>query len=147
MCPQADASPERQFIDTSTRGRCSRPVRQAESVVKRKTEVSIGASEPPAIGAAETVDTGKTAIVPAVAFIIVEIVLVVETISVILMKEIDPRNPGAALIAILLSMALLANLGVVCGIAAARAAESVRQSKRRVAYAVSDWSGVVRTSG
>lgn len=94
-----------------------------------KTVISIIAFEPPAIGAAETVDTGKPAIVPAAVFIIVEIILVAETISVILLKEIDPRNPGAAPIAILLSMALLANLGLICSIAAASAANSVRQSK------------------
>ena len=36
--------------------------------------------------------------------------LVAETISVILLKDIDLRNPAATPIAILLSMALLANL-------------------------------------
>ena len=89
-----------------------------------------------AIGAVETVGIVKPAIVSAAVFIIVEIVLVAETIAVILLKEIDPRNPGAAPIAILLSMALLANLGLVCGIAATIAANSVRQSKRERARAL-----------
>jgi hypothetical protein len=35
-------------------------------------------------------------------------------------------------IGILLSIALLANLGIVCGVVAARAAESARQSKYRL---------------
>ena len=99
--------------------------------------MSIIAFEPPAIGIAETVDAGKPAIVPAAVFIIVEIVLVAETISVILLKEIGPLNQGAAPIAILLSMALLANLGLICSIAAASAANSVRQSKQGGARALS----------
>jgi hypothetical protein len=91
--------------------------------------VSIIASEPSAIEAAETVDTGKAAIVSAAVFIIVETVLVAETIAVILLKEIGPRHPGATPIATLLSVTLLANLGLVCGIAATIAANSVRRSK------------------
>lgn len=58
--------------------------------------MSIIASEPPAIEAAETVETGKAAIVPAAGFIIVEITLVAETISLILltaMYRIASRNP------------------------------------------------------
>jgi hypothetical protein len=58
--------------------------------MKRKTDVSIIPSEPPAIKAA------KAAIVPAAVFIIVEIMLVAETISVILltaMYRIASRNP------------------------------------------------------
>jgi hypothetical protein len=91
--------------------------------------VSIIAPEPPVIGAIETVDTAKLAIVPVAVFIIVEIMVVAETIWVILLKGVDPQNPGAAPIAMLLSMALLANLGLVCSIAAASAANSVRQSR------------------
>ena len=90
---------------------------------------------PSAIGAAVTVD--KSAIVPAAVFIIVEIVLVAETISVILLDEIDPEKAGAAPIAIFLSIALLANLGVVCSVAAAIAANSARQSKHEGARALS----------
>jgi hypothetical protein len=97
--------------------------------VNGKTDVSIIASAPPAIGAAEPVGTAKSAIVPAAVFILVEIILVAETVSVILLKEIDSGNPGAAPIAVLLSIALLANLGLVCSIAAASVANSVRQSK------------------
>lgn len=81
-----------------------------------KTDVSIIASESPAIGAVEPVDAARSAIIPAAVFIIVEIILVAETISVILLKEFDPRNPGAAPIAVLLSIALLANLVVWHGI-------------------------------
>jgi hypothetical protein len=109
--------------------------------------MSIIAFEPQAIGTAEAVDIGKQpAIVPAAVFIIVEIMLVAETISVILLKEIDPRNPGAAPIAILLSVALLANLGLICSIAAASAANSVRQSKHGGTRAGSGWIPVVRAS-
>jgi hypothetical protein len=49
---------------------------------------------------------------------------VAESISVILLDEIDPEKAGAAPIAILPSIALLANLGVVCSVAAAIAANS-----------------------
>ena len=121
-------------------------VQRADNAVKGNTDVSITASEPPATGTAEAVDTGKPAIVPAAVFIIVEIMLVAETISVILLKEIDPRNPGAAPIAILLSMALLANLGLICSIAAAIAANSVQQSKQGGTRAGSGWIPVVRAS-
>ena len=80
-----------------------------------------------AIGATEKAGNAKPAILSAAVFIIVEVVLVAETIAVILLKEIDPRNPGAAPIAILLSMTLLANLGLVCSVAATIAANSIRQ--------------------
>jgi hypothetical protein len=103
--------------------------------------VLIIAPGPSAIGAAETVD--KSAIVPAAVFIIVEIVLVAETISVILLDEIDPEKAGAAPIAILLSIALLANLGVVCSVAAAIAAKRARQSKHQGARALSGWLAAV----
>lgn len=99
--------------------------------------MSITASGQIAIEAPETVDTAKPAIVPAAVFIIVEIVLVAETISAILLNELDPRNPGAAPITILLSVALLANLGLVCSLAAAIAAESVRRSNRARVRALS----------
>jgi hypothetical protein len=98
--------------------------------------VSIMALEPPAVRAAETVGIGRRAIVPAALFIIVEIVLVAETISVILLKEFDLQNPAAMPIAILLSTALLANLGVVCSIAAASATSSIR----RLDYVDPAWS-------
>ncbi|MGO9156613.1 hypothetical protein [Mycobacterium sp.] len=71
----------------------------------------------------------KRAIALAAVFIIVETVLVAETIWVILFNEIDVGNPWSAAIGILLSIALLANLGIVCGVAATGAAESARQSK------------------
>jgi hypothetical protein len=48
-----------------------------------------------------------------------------EAVSVILLKEVDPANPGAVLIALLLSMALVGNFA--CGMVAARAAGFVRQ--------------------
>jgi hypothetical protein len=99
--------------------------------------VSITASGQTAIEASETVDTVKPAIVPAAVFIIVEVVLVAETISAILLNELDPRNPGAAPITILLSVALLVNLGLVCSVAAAIAAESVRRSNRARVRALS----------
>jgi hypothetical protein len=99
--------------------------------------VSITASGQTAIEASEAVGTVKPAILPAAVFIIVEVVLVAETISVILFKDMDLRNPGAAPITVLLSVALLANLGLVCGVAAAIAAESVRRSNRARARALS----------
>ena len=119
-------------------------VQRADNAVKGNTDVSITASEPPATGAAQTVDIGKRAIVPAAVFVIVEIMLVAETILVILFKELDPRNPGTASITILLSIALLANLGLVCGIAAAIAANSVRQSTQGGTRAGSGWLRLVR---
>jgi hypothetical protein len=112
--------------------------------VEGKTDVSIIASEPLAT---ETVDRSKPAIVPAAVFIIVEIMLAAETISVILLKEIDPRNPISAPIAILLSTALLVNLGFVCSMAAAMAASSVRQRKRERARALNRCFAAVGASG
>ncbi len=82
--------------------------------------------------------TVKPIVWPAAVFITVEVLLVAETISVILLDRIDPRNPGAAPIAILLSVALLANLGLVCGVAAAIAADSIRRSQRARASALID---------
>ena len=70
--------------------------------------------------------------------------LVAETISVILLKDIDLRNPAATPIAILLSMALLANLSIVCSMAATTAANSIRKPN----YREPAWSGpVMPTSG
>ncbi len=103
--------------------------------------MSIIASEPPVIGTAEPVDIARSAIIPTAVFIIVEIILVAEAISVILLKEIDLRNPAATPIAILLSMALLANLGIVCSMAAASAANSIRKPK----YWEPSWSVVVES--
>jgi hypothetical protein len=108
--------------------------------------VSIIGPQSRAIGAVEKVGIVKPAIVSAAVFIIVEIVLVAETIAVILLKEIDPRHPGAAPIAILLSMTLLANLGLVCGIAATIAANSVRLSKHERARALRGPSAAPRGS-
>jgi hypothetical protein len=87
-------------------------------------------------GVANVSITVRPTILPVAVFIIVEIVLVAETISVILLKEMGPRNTGAAPIAMLLSVALLANLGLVCGVAAAVASDSVRRSKRARARAL-----------
>ena len=92
--------------------------------------MSITALEQTASEVPERVGTVKPAILAAAVFIIVEVVLMAETISVILLKDMDPRNPGASAIAILLSVALLANLGLVCSMAAAIAAQSVRRSNR-----------------
>jgi hypothetical protein len=106
-----------------------------------KTDVSIIASEPPAVGTAGPIDSARSALIPAAVFIIVEIILVAEAISVILLKEIDLRNPAATPIAILLSLALLANLGIVCSMAAASAANSIRKPE----YWEPSWSVVVES--
>lgn len=100
--------------------------------------MSIFAAEPPVIGA-EPVRTAKPAVVLSAIFIIIEIVLAAETIAVILLKEIGPKNPGSAPIAVLLSIALLANLGVVSSVAAADAASSVREWKRDRDHKLSGW--------
>jgi hypothetical protein len=117
-----------QLLDSGQPGeaveRCDWPIS-----VEGETEVSIIGPQSRAIGAVEMVGIVKPAIVSAAVFIIVETVLVAETIAVILLKQIDPRHPGAAPIATLLSVTLLANLGLVCGIAATIAANSVRRSK------------------
>jgi hypothetical protein len=89
--------------------------------------------------AAETSDAARPAILPAVVFIVVEIVLVAEAVLVILLKELDVRNPAAAPIAILLSVALLANLGLVCSLAAAITGDAVRHWKRERARELSGW--------
>jgi hypothetical protein len=112
-----------------------------------RTDVSIIASEQPAIGSVEPVDAARSAIIPAAVFIIVEIILVAETISVILLKEFDPRNPGAAPIAVLLSIALLANLGLVCSIAAASVAKSVPRSEYEEGPPLSGWSAAAGLGG
>jgi hypothetical protein len=124
-----------QLLDSGQPGeaanRCDWPIS-----VEGETEVSIIGPQSRAIGAVEKVGIVKPAIVSAAVFIIVEIVLVAETIEVILLKEIDPRHPGAAPIAILLSMTLLANLGLVCGIAATIAANSARRAQHQRARAL-----------
>jgi hypothetical protein len=98
--------------------------------------------QPPAIGAGEIVETGKSALVLAAIFIVVEIVLMAETISVILLEGSERRNPGAAPIAILLSAALLANLGLVCTFIAASAASAVRRSRLVGAIPVASFAAV-----
>ena len=90
------------------------------------------------IGGAETVGTGKRTIALAAVSIIVETVLVAETIWVLLFNGIDVGDPWSGAIGALLSVALLANPGIVCGVAAARAAESARQSKHRLRGGRSD---------
>jgi Zn-dependent protease with chaperone function len=84
---------------------------------------------PPAIRTGETVETDKSPWVLAAVFILVEIVLMAETISVMLLGGSEQRNPGATPIALLLSTALLANLGLVCSFIAASAASAVRRSR------------------
>jgi hypothetical protein len=105
--------------------------------IEGKTDVLITASGQTASEVPERVDTVKSAILPAAIFIVVEVVLVAETISVILLQDMHSRNVGAVAIAILLSVALLANLGLVCSMAAAIAAQSVRRSNRARARAFS----------
>ncbi len=92
--------------------------------------MSITASRPAAVETGEPVGAVRPAILSAAAFIVVEILLAAETISVILFREADPRTPAAVPLAILLSVALLANLGLVCGAAAAVAAGMIRRSNR-----------------
>ena len=92
--------------------------------------------QPTAFSTDGTVETGMSAMVLAAVFIVVEIVLMAETISVILLGGSEQRNPGAATIAILLSTALLTNLGLVCTFIAASAASAVRRSRRAEAVPV-----------
>ena len=124
-----------QLLDSGQPGEAARQCDWPISV-EGETEVSIIGPQSRAIGAVEMVGIVKPAIVSAAVFIIVEIVLVAETIAVILLKEINPRHPGPAPIAILLSMTLLANLGLVCGIAATIATNSVPRSKHQRARAL-----------
>jgi hypothetical protein len=108
----------------------NRVVRRGWHALKAKTDVSI------------------TTVLPAAAFILVEIILVAETISVILLQETDPRNPGAAPVGVMLCVALLVNLGVVCTVAAAIAAESVRRSERaRARYLIDSFPALNAPSG
>lgn len=97
---------------------------------------------PPAISTDEIVETGKSPWVLAAVFILVEIVLMAETISVMLLGGSEQRNPGATPIALLLSTALLANLGLVCSFIAASAASAVRRSRRAVAVPVPSFAAV-----
>ena len=98
--------------------------------------------QPPAIRTDEIVETGKSPWVLAAVFIVVEILLMAETISVILLGGSGERNPGITPIAILLSTALLANLGLVCSFIAASAASAVRRSRRAGAVPVPSFAAV-----
>jgi hypothetical protein len=98
--------------------------------------------QPPAISTDEIVETGKSPWVLAAVFIVVEILLMAETISVILLGGSGERNPGVAPIAILLSTALLVNLGLVCSFIAASAASAVRRSRRAGAVPVPSFAAV-----
>jgi len=100
-----------------------------------------------AVDSVDTVYTLRPAVWPAAAFIMVEIILVAETISVMLLKELDPTKPGAAPVAVLLSIALLANLGVVCTVAAASAARSVRRARLEEAWVLESPAGDVAVTG
>ncbi len=95
-------------------------------------DVSISGLRPKGLEAGEAVRSVKPAALPAAVFIVVEILLAAETIWVLLLGELDPRAPAAAPLAILLSVALLANLGLVCGAAAAVAADAIRRSDREL---------------
>lgn len=95
------------------------------------------APQPPAVRTDEIVETGKSPWVLAAAFIVVEILLMAETIIVILLGGSEPRNAGVTPIAILLSTALLANLGLVCSFIGASAASAVRRSRRAEAASFS----------
>jgi hypothetical protein len=97
---------------------------------------------PPAIRTDQIVETGKSPWVLAAVFIVVEIVLMAETISVILLGGREQPNPGVTPIAILLSTALLANLGLVCSFIAASAASAVRRSRRAVAVPVPSFAAL-----
>ncbi|HTY30700.1 hypothetical protein [Mycobacterium sp.] len=108
--------------------------------------MSIATSRPKAVGVAETVGALRPAILPAAVFIVVEILLAAETIWVILLKGTDPRSPAAAPLAILLSVALLANLGLLCGAAAAIAAETIRRSNRALGSSIAS-VGAPETAG
>ncbi|OBH05106.1 hypothetical protein A5696_02865 [Mycobacterium sp. E2699] len=95
-------------------------------------DVSIRGSRPRALKAGEPARTVKRAVLPAAVFIVVEILLAAETLWVLLLGELDPRSPAAAPLAILLSVALLANLGLVCSAAAAVAADAIRRADREL---------------
>lgn len=98
---------------------------------------------PPTIGTDETAETGKSAIVLAALFIVVEILLMAETIGVILHEGSEDRYPGQAPVAILLSTALLANLGLVCTVIAGSAANVVRRSRRAEVISAAMFSAVI----
>jgi hypothetical protein len=103
--------------------------------------------QPPAVRTDEIVETGKSPWVLAAVFIVVEIVLMAETISVILLGGSEQRSPGITPIAILLSAALLANLGLVCSFIAASAASAVRRSRRAGAAVGSGAEGTESVAG
>jgi hypothetical protein len=115
--PSAATHPDRELI------------RDKPTTREGKKDVSIIASRRAAVETAESAGAGP-AILPVAAFIVVQILLAAETIWVILLKEMAPRSPAAAPLAILLSVALLANLGLVCSAAAAVAADAIRRSNR-----------------
>lgn len=102
---------------------------------QEKADVSSYSAEPSARG---PLDLVRGAILPLALFILAEIMLVAETISVILFGGMDFQNPGATTIAVLLSVALLANLGLVCTMAAAFAADSVKRADARAVESAGD---------
>jgi hypothetical protein len=116
--PSAATHPDRELI------------RDWPTTREGKKDLSIIASRRAAVETAESAGAVGPAILPVVAFIVVEILLAAETIWVILLKDIALRSPAAAPLAILLSVALLANLGLVCSAAAAVAADAIRRSNR-----------------
>src|SRR5581483_6835037 len=95
----------------------------------------------PATRSGETVEAGKSALVLAAIFIAVEIVLMAETISVLL-EGAEARSPGGGPIAILLSTALLANLGLMCTFIAATATSAIRRSRRAEVLRVASFAAV-----
>ena len=108
--------------------------------------MSIIALESVAIEAA--VDTVKPALVPAAVFVFVEAILVAETVVGILLNEVNPADPGATVITLLLGLALLGNF--FCGVVAARAAGFAGQfenAKHEGPAALTDWSDLVEAIG
>ena len=92
-----------------------------------KADMSITAPGPLAFEAVDDSpgnDTGKRAMVPAAVFALSEAMLVAETVSVIVLKQVEFRDTAGMLITLLLSVGLLGNF--VCGTIAARAAGPVR---------------------
>jgi hypothetical protein len=106
--------------------------------------VSINSAELPAIAAVEPMDTAKSAIIPVVVFIVVQIMLAAETIWVIFREELNPWYPGAVPIAGLLSITLLADFALVCSVAATLAVQSIRQSQHVRGRELHAWSDVVQ---
>jgi hypothetical protein len=121
-----------------------RIVGQARHVpaIQSETRASTMDPQPPAITTDEIVETGKSPWVLAAVFIVVEIVLMAETISVILLGGSEQLHRGVTPIAILLSTALLANLGLVCSFIAASAASAVRRSRRAGAIPIPSFTAI-----